>query len=331
MPSEKDDVYDVLVVGSGASGGWAAKRLSEAGVKVALVDAGRPLSLADFREHQPAFELPYRDLAPEAIRRTRPVQKDCYACTEWNYDWFANDVEEPYTTAEGQPFSWQGRMRVVGGRTLVWGRQSYRFSDLDFKAASHDGFGEDWPIGYADVAPYYDLVEEYVGVSGKAEGVYELPDGRFLPPMAFTCAETQLRSRVKDKLGITVTIGRTANLTTAINGRAACHYCGPCERGCVTRSYFNSAFTTVADALATGRCTLVPNAMVWKVTDRRGHRPRERPAVRRPRDPRAARDPGRRSSCCAPRRSSRPASCSTRRRASIPPASATRVASSATT
>jgi choline dehydrogenase-like flavoprotein len=265
VASDRTKVYDVLVVGSGASGGWAAKRLSEAGVEVALLDAGRPLSLSDFKEHQPAFELPHRDLAHDAIRRTRPVQMDCYACSEWNYDWFASDVEEPYTTAEGQPFSWQGRTRVVGGRTVVWGRQSYRFSDLDFKAASHDGFGEDWPIGYADVAPYYDLVEEYVGVSGKAEGIYELPDGRFLPPMALTCAETQLRSRAKEKLGITVTIGRTANLTAPLNGRAACHYCGPCERGCVTRSYFNSAFTTVADALATGRCTLVPNAMVWKV------------------------------------------------------------------
>jgi choline dehydrogenase-like flavoprotein len=193
------------------------------------------------------------------------VQKDCYACSEHNYDWFANDLEEPYTTAEGKPFSWQGRTRVVGGRTVVWGRQSYRLSDLDFKAASHDGFGEDWPLSYADLAPYYDLVEEYVGISGLAEGVYELPDGRFQPPMPFTCAETQLRSRAKAKLGYTVTIGRTANLTAPLNGRAACHYCGPCERGCVTRSYFNSAFTTVADAVATGRCTLVPNAMVWKV------------------------------------------------------------------
>jgi choline dehydrogenase-like flavoprotein len=264
-------VFDAVVVGSGASGGWAAKRLSEAGLRVALVDAGRSLSLADYKEHQPEFELPFRALASDAIRRTRPVQKDCYACTEWNADWFANDLEEPYTTPEGRPFSWQGRMRVVGGRTNVWGRQSYRMSDLDFKAASFDGFGVDWPLGYADVAPYYDLVEEYVGISGRAEGVYELPDGRFLPPMAFTCAEAQLRTRAKAKLGVTVTIGRTANLTTPLNGRAACHYCGPCERGCVTRSYFNAAFTTVADAIATGRCTLVPNAMAWKVlteTDR---------------------------------------------------------------
>ncbi len=257
--------FDVIVVGSGASGGWAAKRLAEAGVKVALVDCGRPQRDEAFTEHVPSFELKYRDQANERIRRTRPVQKDCYACMEYNYHWFANDLEEPYTTAEGKPFSWQGRLRVIGGRTNVWGRQSYRLSDLDFKAKSHDGYGDDWPIGHADLAPYYDVVEEYVGISGQAEGVPELPDGRFQPPMAMTCAETQLRTRLKAAMGRTATIGRTANLTKPINGRTACHYCGPCERGCQTHSYFNSAFTTVADAMATGHCTLVSNAMAYKV------------------------------------------------------------------
>lgn len=259
------ETFDVLVVGSGASGGWAAKRLAEAGVRVGLLDAGRVLTDADYSEHTPAFDLKYRNMAPEVIRRTRHRQKDCYACMEWNFDWFRNDLEEPYTTPEGKPFSWQGRMQVVGGRTNVWGRQSYRFSDLDFKAASHDGFGEDWPLSYADVAPYYDLVEEYVGITGMAEGVSELPDSRFQPPMGLTCAETLFRNRVKDKLGWTVTLGRAANLTRAIGGRAACHYCGPCERGCITHSYFNSAFTTVKDALESGNCTLIPNAMVYKV------------------------------------------------------------------
>ena len=136
MPANK---FDVIVVGSGASGGWAAKRLAEAGVKVALLDAGRALSISDYKEHVPEFALRYRNQAPDVIRKTRPIQKDCYACSEWNYDWFRSDVEEPYTTAAGKPFSWQGRMKVVGGRTNVWGRQSYRYSDLDFKAASHDG------------------------------------------------------------------------------------------------------------------------------------------------------------------------------------------------
>ncbi|MEN3340282.1 MAG: hypothetical protein V7647_3958 [Acidobacteriota bacterium] len=265
MTARSEDQFDVVVIGSGASGGWAAKRLCETGLKVAVVDAGRRHTAADFREHRPDFELRYRGRAPEVVKRTRPRQSECYACTEHNFDWFANDLEEPYTTPADKPFSWQGRMRIMGGRTNVWARQSYRFSDLDFKAASVDGHGMDWPLGYADLAPYYDLVEQYVGISGLAEGVYELPDGQFLPPMPFTCAEVRLRTAAKEKLGRTVTIGRAANLTRPLNGRSACHYCGPCERGCVTHSYFNSAFTTMADALATGNCTHIPDAMVYKV------------------------------------------------------------------
>jgi choline dehydrogenase-like flavoprotein len=268
---EQARTFDVIVVGSGASGGWAAKRLSERGLSVGLVDAGRPHTPADFREHTPAHSLKFRNMAPEVVRRTRPRQQECYACTEYNYDWFVNDLEEPYTTPSDKPFSWQGRLRITGGRTNVWARQSYRLSDLDFKAASFDGHGEDWPLGYDDLAPYYDLVEEYVGISGQAEGVSELPDGRFLPPMPLTCPEMRLRARVKERLGWNVTIGRAANLTRPHNGRAPCHYCGPCERGCMTHSYFNAAFTTVADALATGRCTHIPNAMVYQVimeTDR---------------------------------------------------------------
>ncbi len=265
MTEQGKQHFDAIVVGSGAAGGWAAKRLSEAGLKVALVEAGRPQSDANFSEHTPPFQLKYRDRAAEIIRRTRPRQKDCYACMEYNYDWFASDIDEPYTTAPNMPFSWQGRLRVTGGRTNVWGRQSYRLSDLDFKAASHDGYGADWPLSYKDLAPYYDIVDEYVGITGIPEGVYELPDGKFHPPMGLTCAETLFRNRLRIKFGRTATLGRSANLTKGINGRAPCHYCGPCERGCVTHSYFNSAFTTVADALASGNCTLISNAMVYQV------------------------------------------------------------------
>jgi glucoside 3-dehydrogenase (cytochrome c) catalytic subunit len=271
VADQSKQVFDALVVGSGASGGWACKRLAEAGLKVALVDAGRQQSDKNFTEHVPQFKLEYRNMAPEVIRKTRPVQKDCYACMEYNYDWFCNDLDEPYTTAKDMPFSWQGRLRVTGGRTNVWARQSYRLSDLDFKAASHDGYGQDWPLSYKDLAPYYDIVEEYVGITGIPEDVYELPDGKFQPPMGLTCAETLFRSRVKEKLGWTVTLGRSANITRPTNGRAPCHYCGPCERGCVTHSYFNSFFTTVADAMKSGNCTHIPNAMVYKVlmdTDR---------------------------------------------------------------
>ncbi len=272
MQTKSQTHFDVLVIGSGASGGWAAKRLAEAGIKVALVDAGRPHRPDEFKEHQQPFDLKYRNLATELIRRTRPRQKDCYACTEYTYDWFANDLEEPYTTTPGTGFSWQGRMRITGGRTNVWGRQSYRLSEQDMKGKSFDGSGEDWPLSYNDLAPYYDLVEQYVGISGEAEGVPELPDGKFLPAMPMSCAEMQFRTRVKAKLGRTMTIGRSANLTVPLNGHAACHYCGPCERGCTTHSYFNSAFTTVADALETGNCTHIPNAMVYRVVMDQDHR-----------------------------------------------------------
>ena len=156
-------------------------------------------------------------------------------------------------------------MRVVGGRTNVWGRQSYRLSEQDLKGKSFDGYGDDWPLSYQDLSPYYDIVEEYVGITGQAEGVPELPDSKFHPAMPMTCAEMQVRTRVKQKLGYTVTIGRAANITKPINGRAPCHYCGPCEQGCQTHSYFNSAFTTVADALKSGNTTLITNAMVYKV------------------------------------------------------------------
>jgi choline dehydrogenase-like flavoprotein len=267
MPETK---YDVVVVGSGASGGWAAKRLSESGAHVLVLDCGRPQSDAAFTEHVPVYRLPYRNLkfreaVSPVVRPTRPVQGQCYACTEWNYQWFANDHDEPYTTAEKMPYSYFGRIRVVGGRTNVWGRQCYRLSDLDFKAASHDGFGEDWPISYQDIAPYYDTVERYVGITGMREGHDVLPDGQYLPPMGMTCSEWHVRDVAKQRFGRTMTLGRSANLTRPLNGRMACHYCGPCERGCITHSYFNSSFTTLKDALATGKCDLVTNAMAYKV------------------------------------------------------------------
>src|SRR5580704_16870956 len=252
--------YDAVVVGSGATGGWAAKQLAEAGLKVALLEAGRGVSPKEFTEHMPAYKLKYRDHSPE-VARTRPIQKQCYACMEYNYEWFVNDLENPYSTPPGKPFSWQ-RLRVLGGRSLVWGRQSYRLSENDLKATSRDGYGDDWPISYADLAPYYDIVEGYVGISGAAEGNVMLPDGQFLPPMKMSCGEVQLRESVKAKFGRTVTIGRAAVLTQNHNGRGACHYCGPCERGCSTFSYFSSPFTTVKDALSSGNCTLFTNAVV---------------------------------------------------------------------
>jgi choline dehydrogenase-like flavoprotein len=255
--------YDVIVVGSGATGGWAAKQLSEAGLKVALLEAGRAVSAREFTEHMPSFQLKYRNHSPE-VMRTRPIQSQCYACMEYNYEWFVNDLENPYSTPKDKPFTWQ-RLRILGGRSLVWGRQSYRLSDVDFKAASRDGYDVDWPISYADIAPFYDIVERYVGITGAVEQDEMLPDGQFLPPMKMSCGEIRLRDSVKKKFGRTLTIGRAAILTQPHNGRAPCHYCGPCERGCMTYSYFSSPFTTVKDAVKTGNCTLITDAIVSHV------------------------------------------------------------------
>jgi choline dehydrogenase-like flavoprotein len=211
---------DVVIVGSGASGGWAAKRLTEAGLRVMVLEAGRQLTDADYREHVPAFALPYRGLTKRPLQPARPVQSGSYAVREWNAGWFVNDLEEPYVDESDPKFLWV-RPRVVGGRTNVWGRECLRLSDFEFKAASHDGAGVDWPITYADIAPYYDIVEDYVGIGGMAEGLPELPDSRFQPAMPLTCAEAALRTRLKARFGRTLTQGRTANLTRAINGRQA--------------------------------------------------------------------------------------------------------------
>lgn len=251
--------FDAIVVGSGATGGWAAKKLTEAGMKVALLEAGPKITPAEFTEHKQSWQLPYLGMSPKIIQ-DRPIQGKCYACTEYNYKWFVNDVENPYTQDKDKPYNWI-RMRVLGGRSLSWGRQSYRMGDVDFKAASRDGYDTDWPISYADLVPYYEEVEKYVGISGMAEGLDQLPDSIFQPPMEMTCGESLLRKSVKDKFNRTVTIGRTAILTKALNGRQACHYCGPCERGCSTYSYFSSPFTTVADAQKTGRLSLITDAV----------------------------------------------------------------------
>src|SRR6185295_1454305 len=249
--------FDAIVVGSGATGGWAAKKLTAAGMRVALLEAGKKITPADFTEHKQSWQLPFLGYSP-TVKKDRPIQGLCYACREYNYDWFVNDRENPYTQVK--PFYWI-RQRVLGGRSMSWGRQSYRMSDLDFKAASHDGYGDDWPISYDEMVPYYEEVERFVGISGTAENLPQLPDSVFLPGMEMTCGERILKQTAMEKLGRVVTIGRAAILTKQHNGRAACHYCGPCEQGCVTFSYFSSPWTTIADAHKTGRLTLMTDAV----------------------------------------------------------------------
>src|SRR5437763_4573368 len=257
--------YDAIVIGSGITGGWAAKELTEKGLRTLVLEAGRPIvPEEDYVEHVPAWEMKFRGARDRRRQlQDQPIQSTCYACDEWSAKFFVSDKEHPYTTEPGKPFRWI-RGHQVGGRSIVWGRQVYRWSDLDFEANLREGIAIDWPIRYADLAPWYDYVEDFIGISGEALGLPHLPDSRFLPPMDLNCAETVVRDAIAKSFGgqRVLTIGRAAVLTQPHRGRAACHYCGPCERGCITRSYFSSIGVTLPAARATGRLTLRPYSVV---------------------------------------------------------------------
>jgi choline dehydrogenase-like flavoprotein len=257
--------YDAIIVGSGITGGWAAKELTERGLNALVLEAGRTIvPEQDYVEHVPVWELKYRGWDDRAERlRTQPVQRECYyACDEYSHKFFVSDVDNPYSTAPGTKFSWI-RGRQVGGKSLTWGRQSYRWSDLDFEANVKEGIAVDWPIRYADIAPWYDHAEEFAGISGQPEGLPQLPDGKFLPPMEMNCAELDFRDALTKNFDDRImTIGRAAVLTRVHKGRAACHYCGVCHRGCITQSYFSSLNSTLPAAQKTGRFTIRPYSVV---------------------------------------------------------------------
>jgi choline dehydrogenase-like flavoprotein len=263
------NTYDAIIVGSGITGGWAAKELTEKGMNVLLLEAGRTIiPEKDYVEHVPVWELKYRGWDKRVERAgTQPIQRECYyACDEYSNKFFVNDKENPYSTEPGKKFSWI-RGRQVGGKSLTWGRQSYRWSDLDFEANLKEGVGADWPIRYADIAPWYDYVEEFAGISGQAEGLPQLPDGKFLPAMEMTCVELDMRDALAKKFDDRImTIGRSAVLTRVHKGRAACHYCGVCHRGCITGSYFSSISSTLPAAYKTGKLTLRPYSVVHSLT-----------------------------------------------------------------
>ncbi|RDB06568.1 GMC oxidoreductase [Runella aurantiaca] len=263
LKNKQSSTYDAIVVGSGISGGWAAKELCERGLKTLVLERGR--NVEHVTDYPTALKSPWE--FPNRLNNVikdqvdNPVQSVLY--NEGSKHFFVNDKEHPYI--QEKPFSWI-RGYQVGGRSLTWGRQCYRLSDLDFEANAKEGVAVDWPIRYKDLAPWYDYVERFVGISGRAEGLSHLPDGQFLPPMEFNCIEThfaqQIKSHYKDRL---VTIARTANLTKGWNGRGPCQYRNLCARGCPFSGYFSSNSATLPVAMATGNLTLQPDSIVIEV------------------------------------------------------------------
>jgi choline dehydrogenase-like flavoprotein len=257
------NTYDAIVIGSGISGGWAAKELTEKGLKVLLLERGR--NIEHIKDYTTAMKKPWefehRGRLTEEQKRTHPVQMRDYPYQEFNESFWVNDLECPYT--ETKRFDWY-RGFHVGGKSLMWGRQSYRFSDINFEDNKKDGHGNDWPIRYKDLEKWYDYTERFVGVSGQNEGWAALPDGHFLPPMEMNCVEKSVKKRVEEhyKKERILTIGRTANLTVPHLGRGKCQYRNLCSRGCPFGAYFSTQSSTLPAAVATGNLTLRPYSLV---------------------------------------------------------------------
>ena len=259
-----DEVFDAIVVGSGISGGWAAKELTQKGLRTLVLERGGPTVHGESytTEHKAPWELDFRGRGDRKTwARENAIQSQAGPFGEATAHWYINDRQNPYSQPSGK-FLWI-RGDHVGGRSITWGRQSYRHSELDFTANAREGVEVDWPIRYADIAPWYSHAERFAGISGEKLGLSYLPDGEFLPPMEQNVVEKHVRAGIERNFpGRTMTIGRTAVLTQAHQGRAACHYCGPCDRGCSTGSYFSSVASTLPAAEATGRMTLRPNSVV---------------------------------------------------------------------
>lgn len=260
-------VHDVVVIGSGAGGGTVTKVLADKGIKVTLLEAGPMLNPArDYKEHMWAHQVPHRGAGDDARFYFGNGYPFGYFLAPNGY-W---DIEgEPYTTAPGTQFRWF-RSRILGGRTNHYGRITLRFADYDFKPYSTDGLGDDWPITYDEIAPYYDKVEEFIGVTGSKEGIRSAPDGIFQPCPPPRVHEAMMQKSCK-KLGIPCIPSRLSIITKNHNGRPACHYCGQCGRGCVTASNYSSSQVQIMPALKTGNVTLITGAMARElITDETG-------------------------------------------------------------
>ena len=273
MASEAKPEFDAVVVGSGVSGGWAAKELTERGVKVLLLERGRKVTHREdyFTEGRTNWQLPYRGQIPETdVLENFAVQKDCYAFNDFTKHFFVNDREHAYATPDDKPFSWI-RGYHLGGRSLTWHRQSYRWSDLDFEANLKDGHGVDWPIRYADIAPWYDHVETFAGISGAPDGLPQLPDGKFQPPYEMNCVEQEVKRRIEAAFPErNLIIGRAAHLTEPTDeqlalGRGRCMNRNECQRGCSFGAYFSTLSATLPAAERTGNLTVVTDAIVDSV------------------------------------------------------------------
>ena len=261
-----DETYDAIVVGSGISGGWAAKELTEKGLKVLLLERGKNVEhVKDYVNATKApWEYPHRGGRTRQMEEDYPVLKRDYPLNEKNLDWWASDEDSPYT--EVKRFDWF-RGYHVGGRSLMWGRQSYRLSDYDFEANAKEGIAVDWPIRYEDIAPWYDHVERHAGIAGSHENMPQLPDGEFHPAMPLNCGEELIAGRLEKHFDGRRRIipGRVANITRPLPGRSPCQYRNACWLGCPFGGYFSTQSSTLPAAVATGNLTLMPFAIVTEL------------------------------------------------------------------
>jgi choline dehydrogenase-like flavoprotein len=267
VDGKKDNTFDAIVVGTGISGGWAAMELTSKGLKTLVLERGRMVKHPDYpTATKDPWDLPNADRPTQEDLKQQAVQnRTGYTVRQSSKHWFVNDLENPYT--EVRRFDWM-RGYHVGGRSIMWGRQSYRWSPMDFEANAKDGVGVDWPIRYNDLAPWYDKVESFIGVSGNRDGLAQLPDGNFLPPMELNCVELDLKKSMDTAFGRFLTIGRVAHATAPLPHspqRGTCQYRNLCIRGCPYGGYFSSVSSTLPAAEKTGNMTLRPNSIVYEL------------------------------------------------------------------